>query len=399
MILESDRSASMSALPSGYWPDGDDVPDYAVCLFDTQGRIMGWSRGAQPGDGASEAEMAGWPGPMSDWHDQAMGSPGVTVGGASIVGDQVVERGWCLRKDGSRFPASVRITALRDADGRVCGFGNVIRELPVDDASMTDVEVTATHMCSTLDAVVRLDEWQANAQHKSRVSAMETLASTLAHELNQPITAVANYVETAVAMLANRDAATILAVREALSDAAREALRAGRVIHELRKLLLCGKSEKAIESLPGLIEDACTRGLLGAREREIRCRIVHDDFDATVFVDRDQIHEVLINLLQNAVEALAPAGGDITITTARDGRFVRVTVCDTGPGLPDAVIGGLFWTFVTTKRSGMGLGLSLCRTIIEAHGGRIWADPRSSSGARFHFTLPHVEADWPVEHE
>lgn len=359
-------------------------------------------RAASGGDARHEAGSAAWPRPSFDWRDEAARNRGATIAGAISSpgwpdGDQVVEYGWCRRIDGSRFRASVRITALRDGQGQVCGFGNVIRELRADHVAIAATEVPAPHLGSTLDAALRRDERQADALHRSRLSAMETLASTLAHELIQPFTAVANYVETAVAMLADSDAATILAVREALSDAAREALRAGRVIHEIRHLLLSDKTARSIESLPALIDDACSPGLLGARKRKICCRITHDDRAATVLVDRDQIQVVVINLLQNAVEALAPAGGEIMITTASDGRFVDVTVADTGPGLSDAVVDGLFWTFVTTKRSGIGLGLSLCRTIVEAHGGRIWADPRDAAGARLHFTLPLVDPDWPLD--
>jgi two-component system sensor kinase FixL len=184
-------------------------------------------------------------------------------------------------------------------------------------------------------------------------------------------------------------------IREALNDAVREALRAGQIVRRLRDFVARGEVEKTVEDLPTLIAEAAALGLLGAREKGVDAYFDLDPSASQVLLDRVQIQQVLINLFRNAVEAMAgSAERHLRISTRRENAgFIRVTVADTGPGVSPDVADQLFTAFVSTKDDGMGLGLSICRTIVEANGGRIWLEPRPGGGSQFHFTLVAAEQE------
>jgi two-component system sensor kinase FixL len=217
------------------------------------------------------------------------------------------------------------------------------------------------------------------------------MASTLAHELNQPITAIANYVEAVRHQLAAPDPDDLPMLREALEETAKETLRAGHIVRRLRDFIARGDVEKTIEPLPALINEAAALGLMGAREKGIEPQFDLDPYASPVLVDKIQIQQVLINLIRNACEAMSESDERrLTVTSKLDEQpgFVRIIVADTGPGVAPDVAAQLFTAFVSTKSEGMGLGLSICRTIVEANGGRIWMQPRAKGGgAEFHFTL------------
>jgi two-component system sensor kinase FixL len=281
---------------------------------------------------------------------------------------------FALRKDGTTFPMELSVGEAAGESQRL--FTGFIRDL-------TDRQRTQE----------RLEQLQSELIHVARVSAMGTMASTLAHELNQPITAVANYLEAVRDLLDQPDPDDLPDIREALTDAAGEAMRAGHIVRRLRDFVARGEVEKTVENLPNLINEAAAFGLMGAGEKSIETRMDIDHEAATVLVDKVQIQQVLVNLIRNAVEAMnARARPVLTIRTGPDqAGFVRVTVSDTGTGMAPEVAAQLFKAFVSTKSDGMGLGLSICRTIVEANGGRIWMEPAEGGGTQFHFTL--VRAD------
>ncbi|QHL90480.1 PAS domain S-box protein [Sphingomonas changnyeongensis] len=271
------------------------------------------------------------------------------------------------RRDGSRFPIEITL-------------GEDWSDQHVFTAFIRDLEEQAI-------AEGRVEELRAELAQASRVNAMVALGSTLAHEINQPIANVANYVESVRHMLASAPEADMAEIDAALREAAAEALRAGDIIRHLRDLAAGGEVEKTIEDLSLIVREAAAIGLAGCRDGGFDVRITVAP--ALVLVDRVQIQQVLINLMKNACEAMA--GKDVrelTITSAViDRGLVRVSVADTGDGLSPEIADHLFDAFMSTKANGMGLGLAICRTIIESHGGRIWAEARPDGGTIFHFTI------------
>ena len=306
----------------------------------------------------------------------------LTTGERRIIGIGRVVVG--QRKDGTTFPMHLTVGELRLADKHY--FTGFIRDL-------TDQQLTET----------RLKELQSEVTHMSRFTALGEMASTLAHEINQPLTAISNYLKGCQRLLEQIEGEQAAVLRDAVGKAADQALRAGQIIRRLREFVARGDSERRIESLPKLIEDASTLALIGARENGVEVSFRLDAAAELVLADRIQIQQVLVNLIRNAIEVMIETSNrrELEIaTTANADETVEVSVADTGAGLAPEVAAQLFQPFVTTKSKGMGLGLSICRTIVEAHGGRIWVEPRPGGGTIFRFTLraAKLEEDrraWP----
>lgn len=350
------------------------VPD-AMVVIDEQGLIISFSAAAERLFGYTEAQVVGrnvsmlMPSPDRERHDGYI-ERYLRTGEKRIIGIGRVVVG--QRQDGSTFPMELSVGEAHGEKQRV--FTAFIRDL-------TERQRTQH----------QLEELQDELIHVARVSAMGTMASTLAHELNQPITAVANYVQGVRSIIgeAASNAETMAMVEDALDGAYNEALRAGQIVRRLRSFVARGESEKSIESLLPLVSETGGLAALDARQKNIQVIFDLDPEASPVLVDRIQIQQVLLNLLRNAIEAVAESPiREVNVITRNEGDdMVRVTVSDTGPGIDPAVRDQLFTAFTTTKAEGMGLGLSICRTIIEANGGRIWAEPGETGGATFHFTL------------
>ena len=235
----------------------------------------------------------------------------------------------------------------------------------------------------------RLHEVQAELLHISRLSTMGEMASTLAHELNQPLAAIANYLQGSKRLLNNSSEECAPLIREALDKAAEQAVRAGEVIRRLRDFVARAETERRIESINKLVEEASALALVGAKERSVRVSYELDPAVDLVLVDKVQIQQVLLNLLRNALEAMENSERrELVIATKPtvDG-LIAVTVADTGAGIAPDMAPRLFQPFITTKRQGMGIGLSISRTIIESHGGHIAAQPNPGGGTLFRFTV------------
>ncbi|MET1754530.1 PAS domain S-box protein [Novosphingobium sp. RD2P27] len=354
------------------------VPD-AMIVIDERGFIQSFSAAAERLFGYDAGEVVGsnvsvlMPSPDRERHDGYL-ERYLKTGERRIIGiGRVV---FAQRRDGSTFPMELSVGEATGEGQRL--FTGFVRDI-------TERQRTQK----------QLEELQSELIHVARVSAMGTMASTLAHELNQPITAVVNYVEAVRDLLVNADAEDLLMIREALADAAGEAMRAGHIVRRLRDFVARGEVEKTVEKLPLLITEAAAFGLMGASEKSIDTRFDMDHDAADVLVDKIQIQQVLVNLVRNAVEAMGHSKERVlTVSTGPDqAGFVRVTVSDTGPGVAAEVAAQLFTAFVSTKTDGMGLGLSICRTIVEANGGHIWMEPRPGGGSCFNFTLVRVEPE------
>uniref|UniRef100_UPI002AC9F22F Putative Sensory box protein,Sensor protein FixL n=1 Tax=Pseudomonas putida (strain ATCC 47054 / DSM 6125 / CFBP 8728 / NCIMB 11950 / KT2440) TaxID=160488 RepID=UPI002AC9F22F len=280
------------------------------------------------------------------------------------------------RKDGSLFWNELSITPVHNEADQLTYYIGIQRDV-------TEHQQTQA----------RLQELQSELVHVSRLSAMGEMASALAHELNQPLAAISNYMKGSRRLLAGSSDPNTPKVESALDRAAEQALRAGQIIRRLRDFVARGESEKRVESLSKLIEEAGALGLAGAREQNVQLRFSLDPGADLVLADRVQIQQVLVNLFRNALEAMAQSQRRelvVTNTPAAD-DMIEVEVSDTGSGFQDDVIPNLFQTFFTTKDTGMGVGLSISRSIIEAHGGRMWAESNASGGATFRFTLPAAD--------
>jgi two-component system sensor kinase FixL len=191
------------------------------------------------------------------------------------------------------------------------------------------------------------------------------MASTLAHELNQPLSAIANYMKGSRRLLAEHTDERSVLLREALDKAAEQSIRAGQIIRRLREFVARGETEREVESISKLVEEASALALVGARELGIRVRYQFDRRSDLVLVDKVQIQQVLLNLVRNAIDSMSESERremTVSVAPASDG-MIEVRVSDTGSGIPEDVAAQLFQPFFTTKPHGMGVGLSICRTI------------------------------------
>ena len=354
------------------------VPD-AMVVIDEAGSIQSFSAAAAKMFGYAEADVVGrnvsmlMPSPDRERHDQYLLNYKLT-GERKIIGIGRVTT--ALHRDGSTFPIELAVGEAKVGENRI--FTGFIRDL--------------TERQETL---LRLQDLQSELAHVGRVSEMGTLASSLAHELNQPLTAVASYCESARDLLHEQPDEEMLAtVREALDEAAAQAIRAGQIVRRLRDFMSHGEIERRVESLQRLINEANALALVGSREHGIELQLSLDTDADAVFVDRIQVQQVLVNLIRNAIDAMmdSPHRRLSVTTRRRDGAYVEVVVADTGSGIAEAIAPQLFQPFITSKQSGMGIGLSICRTIVEAHGGRIWTVAPAGGGTEFHFTLPSGDA-------
>jgi two-component system sensor kinase FixL len=237
-----------------------------------------------------------------------------------------------------------------------------------------------------------LDQARSELARLARLNELGEMASTLAHELNQPLSAIANYVQGSRRMLQSVEAAPPMLVT-ALDETAKQALRAGDIIRHLREFTTKGETEKEPQEIKHLIEEAGALALVGSKERGIKSVFDFADHDARVLVDRVQIQQVLINLMRNAIEAMRDSvRKELTVRTRTEADMLVVEVQDTGPGIAEDIAPQLFQPFVTSKASGMGIGLSISRRIIESHGGALDV-VSSGDGATFSFSLPLLTED------
>ena len=356
------------------------VPD-AMVLIDEIGSIISFSAAAEKMFGYAEAEVVGenvsmlMPSPDRERHDAYLKNYRDT-GVRKIIGIGRVTT--ARHRDGNTFPIELSVGETWVDGKRIfTGFIHDVTERRQAD--------------------MRLRDLQTELAHVGRLSELGTLASALAHELNQPLTAITSYCEGAADLLEGEpDAEALAMAREAMRDTAEQALRAGEIVRRMRDFLSHGETEHHVESLSQIITEANALALVGTREHGIDVQINLDHEGDAVFVDRIQIQQVLFNLIRNAIEAMIGRPvRSLTISSEVDAEMVTVSVEDTGSGIAESLAPQLFQPFVTSKEAGMGIGLSICRTIIESHGGRIWFESAPENGTNFRFTLPRAE----VEHD
>jgi two-component system sensor kinase FixL len=239
----------------------------------------------------------------------------------------------------------------------------------------------------------RMQDLQSELLHVSRLSAMGQMTAALAHELNQPLTAVLNYINAARRTVGQLHDPQASRIADLIDKAATQTSRAGQIIRQLRDFVEKRETARSMVNMNSVVEEAITLAAVGSADANVKTSVELGDSLPPVLIDKIQVQQVVINLVRNAVEAMQYiAKRELKVKTAPDAEGgVEVTISDSGPGLPPEVAGRLFHPFVTTKEKGMGIGLSICQSIVEAHGGRIWADSNAGQGVSFHFRVPGVE--------
>jgi two-component system sensor kinase FixL len=351
------------------------IPD-AIVVIDDKGIIQSFSGNAERIFGFTGREVQGrnvsmlMPGPHRQDHDSYL-TRYLATGERRMIGMGRVVVG--RRKDGTTFPMELSVgEVLLEGNRQFIGF---VRDL------------TEHHEREQL-----LHEAQSELLHMSRLSTMGQMASTLAHELNQPLAAITNYLQGSRRLLEHDPGARSAQLREALDKASEQALRTGEIIRRLRDFVARGETEWRIESIKRLVEEISALALVAAKEQSVQVVFQLDPSVDLVLVDKVQVQQVLLNLLRNAIEAMETCDRRelVVSTTPAADNMIAVSVADTGPGIDPQIASQLFQPFVTTKRQGMGIGLSISRTIIESHGGEITMEPNSGGGSIFRFTLRAV---------
>jgi two-component system sensor kinase FixL len=348
-----------------------------IIVIDEAGVVQVYSDSCLRMFGYSAAEVVGknvnilMPPPYRAEHDDYLARY-CRTGEARIIGigREVPGR----RKDGSTFPMYLSVGEGQFKGRRI--FIGILHDASERKASEQ-----------------RIQELQKELLHAARLTATGQLSAALAHELNQPLTAILNYSGILEELAAQDLGANGAAIRNISARISEQTARAAEIIRRVRAFVAKREPERTVQQLNSAIQEAVALAFVGAADGGIR---LHTDYSGDlpqVAIDKVQIQQVVMNLVRNAVEAMQECPRrDLTVTTARDdGAFVRVSIADTGPGLPREITASLFQPFVTTKAHGLGIGLSICRTIVEAHGGRLWMEPKGDGGTVFHFRLPVAE--------
>lgn len=377
ILLETRRlSEDLSAREAHLRSILDTVPD-ATVVIEADGTIVAFNRAGIRQFGYQEEEAVGqnvrilMPEPYRSEHDSYL-QRYLSTGERRIIGTDRVVVG--RRKDGSTFPMMLAVGEMKSG-GNVF-FTGFVRDL-------TEIAESKS----------RLREIQNELARLARLNELGEMASTLAHELNQPLSAIANYVQGSIRLLRNMKSPEASRVQDALQETVRQSLRAGQIIRHLREFVTRGETEKQPEQIHKLVEEAGALALVGSREMGVRTVFEFDSGSNLVMADRVQIQQVLINLMRNATEAMRDSARKellVRISSEEAGKIV-IEVSDTGPGVSGEIAARLFKPFTTSKPGGMGVGLSISKRIVEAHGGELTMSRNKNGGATFRLMLPAMK--------
>lgn len=354
----------------------DTVPD-AMVVIDERGIIKSFSATAERMFGYSAQEACGqnvsmlMPPPYREAHDAYI-ERYLRTGERRIIGLGRVVVG--QRKDGTILPIELAVGEVR-RHGRSL-FTGFIRDL-------TERQLLQK----------RMQELQAELMHVSRLSEMGQMASALAHEVNQPITAAQTFLQGGKRALEKTAFPDKEKITDIMEKTVRQLERAAEIVRGIRLFGKKSDVEFQAHNLTKVIEEASAVALIGAKQRGVKTQLQLNKNLPLVHIDKIQIQQVILNLMRNAIEAMEDSERrELNVETEReqDGK-VMVRIVDTGPGLAPEVLERLFEPFVTTKKEGMGIGLSICRSIIESHGGKLDYTPNPAGGAMFCFTVLEAE--------
>lgn len=371
-----EREAALQAREAQLRSILETVPD-AMIVIDERGIIRSFSRTAEKMFGYSAADAVG------------MNVSALTAGEHQGAHDDYLKR-YIATGERRVIGRERRLTAV-DAAGR-----EVPIELRVGEAAVGSERLFTgfiRDISDRLDAEERLSTVQTELAHVSRINAMGEMAASLAHELNQPLTATVNFLGTARYIL--KHGGDVSEAGELMGEASAQVLRAGEIIRRLREFVAKRETETRYEPIEPAVREAAALVLVGQDQLYLRLTYDFDPAARIVLADRIQIQQVLVNLMRNSAEALRVMPKDhreIRLSTrALDEGMVEISVCDSGPGIPDSVLSRMYQPFTSTKgEGGMGIGLSICRRIVQSHGGSLQAENRPEGGACFRFTVPSI---------
>ena len=365
----------------------DGATDYAIYMIDPNGVVTNWNRGAGRIKGYRAEEIVGQH--FSCFYteeDRAANAPQLSLEIAARDGRYEVEA-WRVRQDGSQL-ADVVVDALRDDNGKLIGFAKITRDVTERVQAARELEEARIGLVQSR-AEEALRRAQAELAHVARVTTLGELTASIAHEVNQPITATVINARAALRWLAERPP-DLQEARQALTRIVSDGLRAGDIISRVRDLMKKAPLRPDRLDINDAIREVIELTRAEAAKDDVLVQLELADRLPFVIGDRVELQQVVLNLIVNAIEAMsnvAEGQRELLISTARAKPDVLVTVRDSGPGLSAADPERLFESFHTTKPNGLGMGLSISRSIIEAHGGRLWASANAPRGAVFQFTL------------
>jgi two-component system sensor kinase FixL len=357
-------------------------PDGLITI-DQDGLILSFNPAAEKMFGYRADEVTGvnvkvlMPSPYRDEHDGYL-ERYLKTGERRIIG--IGRDVLAARKNGEIFPIELAVGEILFGD--IKHFAGFVRDASARHAAERSV-----------------DELRNELLHVSRLSELGEMASALAHELNQPLTAIINYLEACKRLLERADGSGRDQSERLMQKASDQAHRAGQIIQQLRKFVAKGETDHQFETINTVVREAAELATVGSRHQAIDVTFEFSDDLPEIMIDRVQIQQVVMNLVRNSVEALADADKrSLTLRTTRPEKAkLQIDVVDTGPGLPKEITERLFQPFLTTKAGGIGIGLSICKTIVDSHGGHLWTTPNPGGGTAFHISLP-IDLDETTAH-
>ena len=348
--------------------------DDAIIAKDLNGVILSWNRAAERLFGYTASEVFGKSITIIFPSDRLEEEASILsqIGRGERVDHYETAR---RRKDGQIIHVSVTASPIINASGKVTGVSTTMRDLT--GRNIRDQQIL---------------ELQAELAHVQRLNELGHVVSTLVHEVTQPLTAISNYVNACRRLIKTGDQERIQSVLQRITD---QTNRTRGIVERLRDFVKKRDVQMRAETLSQVIEEAIALTRVSVRDGGLRFTVKTDPPGVQVEIDKVQVQQVLFNLLRNAIEAMQdqPKRQLVVATSVVQGGMVEISVADSGPGLVDEVRAKLFQPFVTTKVHGMGVGLSVCRAIVEWHAGRLWADDNPSRGTVFRFTVRHVGSD------